>query len=70
MALKKKKKKARKTHLRVAESHEERRNKARNAMLTKRVQAFTNDLKGEIAKFGIKPDDLTVTVHLQIKQSP
>ena len=43
--------------------------KARNAFLAKEVQAFIQGLQASVAKFGIKSDDLTVTVHLHIKVS-
>lgn len=44
--------------------------KARNDYLGKKVADFTRELQADVGKYGIRPEDLTVTVHLQIKETP
>lgn len=43
---------------------------ARNAMFAEMVREFTVSLQGAAGKFGIKPEDLSVTVHIQLKEHP
>lgn len=63
-------KKATKSKLAVVKKPKDKMDAERNAMFAERVKGFTVDLQKAAAKFGINPEDLQVTVHVQIRDTP